>query len=116
MTHSIIVTITKGLYFSMLEGGMSLVAVNLPSLSFLMSKKAPGISLHSLRSIFSLHSQASSNLPSASNSTTYIAQKGGVKNSFSVSSRSNLYPHTNREMYERIELHKQGEVDMEKGV
>lgn len=116
MPNRITVTLTKGLYFSMLEGGMSLVAVNLPSLSFLMSKKALGISLHSLRSIFSFHSPASSNLPSASNNTTHIAPNGDVKDSFSASSRSNLYRHTDRGIYERFELQKQGELDMEKGL
>lgn len=116
MTHSIIVTLTKGLYFSMLEGGMSLVAVNLPSLSFLMSKKALGFSLHSIRSVFSLYSSASSKPPSASNKASHIASKGDVKDSFSTSSRSNLARHTNREMYERFEMHDQGVFDMEKGV
>lgn len=110
------VTLTKGLYFSMLEGGMSLVAVNLISLSFLMSKKALGISLHSIRSVFAVYSSASSKRPSASNNPSYIASKGDVKDSFSTSSRSNLARHTDRDMYERFEMHDQVVLDMEKGV
>ena len=104
------------LYFSMLEAGMSLVAVNLPSLSFLMSKQTLRISVHSLRSVFSLQSSASSNRPSASNDASHIAPKGDVKDSFSTSSRSNLARHTNREAYERFEMHDQGAFDGEKGV
>ena len=115
MTHSVIVTLTKGLYFSMLEGGMSLVAVNLPSLSFLMSKKALGFSLHSIRGVFSPYSSASSKRPSASNNASHITSKD-VKDSFSTSSRSNLARHTNREMYERFEMHDQGVFDMENWV
>lgn len=115
MTHSTIVTLTKGLYFSMLEGGMSLDAVNLPSLSFLMSKNAPGLSLQSIRSVFSLYSSASSKRPSTSDNATHVAS-GDVKDSFSTSSRSNLARHTNRDMYERFEMHDQGVFDMEKGV
>lgn len=99
----------------MLEGGMSLVAVNLPSLSFLMSKKALGFSLRSIRSVFSLHSSASKR-PSASNNAPHIASNGDLKDSFSTSSRSNLARHTNREMYERFEMHDQGVFDVEKGV
>lgn len=116
MTHSVIVTITKGIYFSMLEGWMSLVAVNLPSLSFLMSKKALGPSLHSIRSVLSLRSSASSKSPSASKDATHIASKGGAKDSFSSSSRTNLARHTSREMYERFEMHDQGVLDLEKVV
>ena len=116
MTHSIIVKFSKSLYFSTLEGGMSLIAVNLPSLSFLMSKKALGLSLHSIRSVFSLHSAASSKRPSASNDASHIALKGGVKDEFSTSSRSNLARHTNGETYERFEMHDQGVFDVDKGV
>lgn len=100
----------------MLEGGMSLVAVNLPSLSFLMSKKAFGLSLHNIRSVFTLYSPASSRRPSASNNAAHFASKDDVKNSFSTSSRSNLPRHTNREMYERFELRDESRFDMENGV
>ena len=116
LTHSILVTITKALYFSMLEAGMSLVAVNLPSLSFLMSKQALRISVHSLRSVFSLQSSASSNRPTAGNDASHGVSKGDVKDSFSTSSRSHLARHTNREAYERFEMHDQGAFDAEKGV
>ena len=115
MTHSIIVTLTKGLLFSMLEVGMSLVAVNLPSLSFLMSKKAHGFWLHSIRSVFSLYSSVPSNGPSTSNDASHSASKSDVKDSFSTSSRSNLPRHTDRDMYERFEMQGQGVFDMEKG-
>ena len=116
LTHSILVTITKALYFSMLEAGMSLVAVNLPCLSFLISKQALRISMYSLRSIFSLQSSASSNRPTAGNDASQGVSKGDVKDSFSTSSRSNLARHTNREAYERFEMHDQGAFDAEKGV
>ena len=117
LTHRILVTITKALYFSMLEAGMSFVAVNLPSLSFLMSKQALRISVHSLRSIFSLPSSASSNRPTAGNdASSHGASKGDAKDSFSTSSRSNLARHTNREAYERFEMLDQGASDAEKGL
>ena len=112
-THGVTVTNTKGLNYSMLEGGMSLVAVNLPSLSFLLSKKALGVWLHSIRSIFSLHSPASSKLPLASSNVSHIGSKNDAKDSFSSSSRSDLARHTKREIYERFGLHDQGNLDVE---
>ncbi|KAL9073512.1 MAG: hypothetical protein Q9161_002933 [Pseudevernia consocians] len=50
---------TEPIYFTVLECGLSLVAVNLPSLSYLLSKTTPENILQSVRSIMSLRSESS---------------------------------------------------------
>lgn len=47
---------TRAAYMTMLEQGISLVAVNLPSLWFLLNKITPEKALRSVRSVFSLSS------------------------------------------------------------
>ena len=50
---------TKAIYLSVLEAGLSLVAVNLPSLWFLLTKVESDNFLRSFRSMISLHSNRS---------------------------------------------------------
>lgn len=50
---------TKAIYLSVLETGLSLIAVNLPSLWFLFSKVSPESVLRSVRSMISLGSDRS---------------------------------------------------------
>ena len=116
MTYIALVTITKGLYFSMLEAGMSLSAVNLPSLWFLFSKKALGISLRSIRSVLSLHSTASSKPSHHREYASRSMPKDVLDDSFSVTSRSNLARETKRDPYESFAMHDRKGTDEEKAI
>lgn len=107
-----LVTITKGLYFSMLEAGMSLIAVNLPSLWFLFSKKALA---GSLRSVLSLRSSTASS--KFSHTREYAAMpKDVVDDSFSLSSHSNLARETKREPYDSFAMHDRKVMDEEEAI
>ena len=50
---------TEPIYYTVLECGLSLIAVNLPSLWYLLSKTTPENILRSVRSIISLRSEHS---------------------------------------------------------
>jgi hypothetical protein len=103
--------VTKGLYFSMLEAGMSLVAVNLPSLWFLFSQRALASPLRSIRSALSLRSFASSKRSDhASRSVTPRA----TKDSFSASSSSHLTHDADGDAHESFNMRDQGVFDVEK--
>ena len=93
---------------------MSLIAVNLPSLWFLFSKKVLEISLRSIRSVLSLRSTASSKV---SHPKEYASMpKDVVDDGFSVSSRSNLARETKREPYESFAMHDRRATDEEKAI
>ena len=82
---------TKAIYLSVLETGLSLIAVNLPSLWFLFSKVSPERVLRSVRSMISLRSDRSA-------ASSYQGQGGAQsypsspskKQSNSTSSQSHL--------------------------
>lgn len=57
--HGYLVVNTKAIYLSVLETGLCLIAVNLPSLWFLFSKVKPESVLRSVRSMISLRSSRS---------------------------------------------------------
>ncbi|KAK5997695.1 hypothetical protein PT974_00050 [Cladobotryum mycophilum] len=75
-------SITKSLYFIMLEAGMSLVAVNLPSIWLVLTTLAPESILRSVRSIVSLGSRGSKD----SNELHHVANADAPKSSTSVAS------------------------------
>jgi hypothetical protein len=77
---------TKGLYFAMLEAGMSLVAVNMPSVWLLLVTKAPEAVLRSVRSMVSLASRGSK----GSNGSKNQQFPDGPKSTVSVSSGTHL--------------------------
>ena len=60
LTSGNIVVNTKAIYLSVLETGLSLIAVNLPSLCFVFTRLSPEKVLRSVRSMISLRSDRSS--------------------------------------------------------
>lgn len=74
---------TEPIYYTTLECGLSLIAVNLPSLWYLFSNTVPDYILQSVRSIMSLRSE-----PSAGHGSTQPSQLKGRSNS--SSSRSHI--------------------------
>ena len=59
--YYILVTVSTILYWSMIEAGLAIIAVCLPTLQFLARKASIDSMLHSLRSAFSLKSMLSQN-------------------------------------------------------
>ena len=116
ITHTTTVTLTKALYFSMLEAGMSLIAVNLPSLWFLFNKRALELSLRSIRSVLSLRSSTSSARSRHSNNTSRTMPQRVVKDRFLSSSCSNLTRDADGETYESFSMHGKSDFDVENGV
>jgi hypothetical protein len=85
---------SKSIYLSILEVGLSCIAVNLPSLWFLVTKIKPEDILRSVRSIISLHSFRStgshdSKIPGTSKSDNY-AQVEDKSSSLQSSSNGHL--------------------------
>ncbi|KAB8300847.1 hypothetical protein EYC80_002775 [Monilinia laxa] len=83
-------TNTKSIFLSLLEVGLSCIAVNLPSLYYLSNKVTPENILRSVRSIVSLRSVGSR---SSQNSKRYQKSRGSKENqSIDSPSLSNLRP------------------------
>ena len=82
---------TKAIYLSVLETGLSLIAVNLPSLWFLFSEVSPERVLRSVRSMISLGSDrsAASSYQCKGGAQSYPSSPG-KKQSNSSSSQSHL--------------------------
>ena len=99
------------IYFAMLEAGMSLIAVNLPSICFLLSRGVLESSLGSIQSVFSLRSFTSSN-----RSFSHTKLKRTKPDSLSISSRSDLAHGTDRKAYETFAMQDKSAFDMEKGL
>ena len=115
ITHTITVTVTKGLYLSMLEAGMSLIAVNLPSLWFLCSKRTLELSLRSIRSVLSLRSWTSSVGSRHRDNTSRMVPQRVATDRFLSSSCSNIIHDADGEAYESFSMHGKGDFDVENG-
>ena len=81
---------TKAAFLSIMEGGLSLIAVNLPTLYFLRKHAHPSKVLQSIRSALSLHSEASSEKGSGKDSVT---RKDSVDTRSQYSDKSLVHGH-----------------------
>lgn len=81
--------LTKGLYFMMLEAGISLLAVNLPSIWLIFVRATPEAILRGMRSVASL---TSSNRSNRSNSKGVDEVDGRRRSTTSASSSGNPPP------------------------
>ena len=72
---------TQAIYLSVLEAGMSLVAVNLPSVWFLFAQITPEKILRSVRSMISLRSRPSNSSVNKSHAP-YKKESGGSSSNF----------------------------------
>ncbi len=81
---------TKAIYLFTLEAGLSLIAVNLPSLWFLRNKVSPESVLRSVRSMVSLRSNPSAASSQGKGGTQSQSPRLGKKQSNSSSSQSGL--------------------------
>ncbi len=81
---------TKAIYLSTLEAGLSLIAVNLPSLWFLRKNVSPESVLRSVRSMISLRSNRSATSSESKGDTQSQPERLGKKRSNSSSSQSGL--------------------------
>jgi hypothetical protein len=86
-----VVVDTKAEFFTLLEVGMACIAVNLPSLWFLVSKVTPESVLRSIRSMISLASiRSGGSNKSYTRQTKSYPTEGGEASSASSTSRSHL--------------------------
>lgn len=81
---------TKAIYLSVLETGLSCIAVNLPSLWFLRTKVKPESVLRSVRSMISLRSIRSAGTQEESRGIDPYPWREGKKGSEASSSQSHL--------------------------
>ena len=88
-TNAVTVVNTKTIYLAVLETGLSLIAVNLPSLWFLVGKVNPESVLRSVRSMLSLSSQHSRTGAGANDAHSYPLSLN-KNHSLSSSSHSHL--------------------------
>ena len=87
---------TKAIYLSVLEAGLSLIAVNLPSLWFLFTNVKPEHVLRSVRSMMSLRSTRSTTSSRTMRGVQSLPSSLEGKRSHSSSSQSDLaYPEGN---------------------
>ena len=94
----------------MLESGVSLVAVSLPSIWPLFSKRVLEQSLRSLRSALSMHSSPSTSRHS------HTVTKGITDDGFSGSSRVNFAHSAESEGYESFAMQDKSTIDIEQGL
>ena len=100
----------------MLEAGMSLIAVNLPSLWFLFSKGVLESSLRSIRSVLSLRTSTSTSSKRSykTGRASQTTPSGAAKDSFSGSS-SHLTRDADGDTYESFAMHNKTAFDLEQG-
>ena len=77
---------TQGIYLSVLEAGLSIIAVNLPTLFFLRKHANPSKVLQSVRSVMSLRSVTSKVSKASQNGGHSSDNKGDTRSSVSVRS------------------------------
>ena len=94
---------TKAIYLSVLEAGLSLIAVNLPSLWFLFSKVTPESVLRSVRSMISLGSERSASSVDKKGSHAYSSPPG--KNRSLSSSSHSHFVHPEAQSIETCAMH-----------
>ena len=92
MLTSYLVVNTKAIYLSVLEAGLSLIAVNLPSLWFLLTKVKPESFLRSVRSMISLRSDRSAASQAKEGTQSHAPSWLGKNRSISSSSKTHLAP------------------------
>lgn len=94
---------TKAIYLSVLETGLSLIAVNLPSLWYLLTKVKPESILRSVRSMISLRSQRSATSSNKQGSHSPLSSLG--KNGHVPSSSQSHFAHPEAQFTETYAMH-----------
>lgn len=99
---------TKAIYLSVLEAGLSLIAVNLPSLWCLLNKVKPESVLRSVRSIISLRSKCSANSLNKNGSHSPLSSLS--KNGHTQSSSQDHLAHPETQSIETYAMHNMEDV------